>query len=738
MATIVFGAIGTALGGPIGGAIGALVGRQIDAAIIGSTNRQGPRLKELEATTSTYGTPMPRVFGQMRVPGTIIWATDLAEHTTTQGGGKQKPSVTTYNYTASFAVALTSRPILDIGRIWADGNLLRGSDGQLRAGGTMRVYTGHSDQQPDPLIAAVEGENRCPAWRGTAYVVFEDLELGDFFNRIPALTFEINTGESHDLNLEQILRDTIEDIHADLPLTRVSGWSMDGPPAETLRNLAAIFPMDVDAGGDRLVFARERMQVEPIGLTEAAIAVGDDDFGGVSGYSRKRLPPLSNPPELLRYYDIQRDYLPGLQRATRGPAGGQPQVLELPAALHAVNARVLVERMARRAEWSRRRIAWRTAEVDPTVGPGAIVTLPGQAGRWRVEEWEWRESGIELTLGRVIPTGIDAPLGGDADPIEPADPGRIIPPFDTPSPPTVLAAFELPWDGTGNGDAPAPFAAASAQNVAWSGAALFADHGDGGLVPLGPSGRTRSIIGTVEDALAPASPHLIDRGSSLTVALLDPAMELVHSTVRQLAMGANRALVGDEIIQFLAATALGGARFRLEGLLRGRGGTETAIAGHVAGERFVLLDSRNVALDPAIVGNAAGTLVVASGRGDATPVTAAIALDGITLRPLSPVHPGARGLPDGGLALSWTRRARGAWLWRDGVDVPLHEQSETYVVTFGPVDAPIATWSVAEPLLQLPPALVAQLVAALPGGAFQVRQQGSYALSQPLLLGAIS
>jgi len=42
--------------------------------------------------------------------------------------------------------------------------------------------------------------------------------------------------------------------------------------------------------------------------------------------------------------------------------------------------------------------------------PGAVVTLPGFAGCWRVAEWEWRESGVELTLGRV-PPGSDRSRG---------------------------------------------------------------------------------------------------------------------------------------------------------------------------------------------------------------------------------------------------------------------------------------------------------------------------------------
>ena len=199
MATLVFSAIGTLVGGPIGGAIGALAGRQVDAAIIGSPNRHGPRLKELAVTTSSYGSVLPRHFGRVRAPGSIIWATELVEHSETRGGGKGGPSLTSYTYSASFAVALASRPIEGIGRIWADGNLLRGEAGDLKTGGAMRIYTGRGDQEPDPLIAEVEGADKTPAYRGLAYVVFEDLELIDFHNRIPALTFEIIADENFDL-----------------------------------------------------------------------------------------------------------------------------------------------------------------------------------------------------------------------------------------------------------------------------------------------------------------------------------------------------------------------------------------------------------------------------------------------------------------------------------------------------------------------------------------------------------
>jgi hypothetical protein len=718
MATLLLSAVGTLVGGPIGGAIGALAGRAIDTSVIGGGSRQGPRLKELTPTTSTYGEPIPRHFGRMRVPGTIIWATDLVEHAERQGGGKGRPSVTAYSYTASFAVALSSRPIAGVGRIWADGNLLRGAAGDLKAGGTLRVHTGWGDQEADPLIAAAEGANLCPAWRGIAYLVFEDLELTDFFNRIPALTVEVIADDAA-FSLQDVLGEVAD---AAVPLPGFAGWSCEGPAADTLRLLDPLLPMDCDAG-ERLTIARERLQAVPIVLPEAAVSIADGDFGGRGGFSRRRDPAPSAPPGILRYYDVDRDYQPGVQRAALRTLPGQPGTIDLPAALAAGTARALAETAARRATWRLETLAWRTAELNPAVAPGAIVTLPARSGRWRVDEWEWRASGIELTLARVIPSG------ADAAPSAPVDPGRLNPPPDVAAPATVLTAFELPWDGAGAGDVPALFAAASATSANWRGAALYVDHGDGQLQPLGPSGRARSVIGQAETVLAPASPLLFDRGPGVTVALVDPAMDLADADCRQLALGANRALLGGELVQFARAAPLGSGRWRLTRLLRGRGGTEGAIAAHVLGEPFVLIDGPLTALDSAQVGVEPAAQIAAVGLADHNPVVASIALRGITRRPLAPVHPRVRQLVEG-LELTWTRRARGAWAWTDGVDAPLHEQTERYLVTLGDPATPLAVWELAEPRL----VLSAATRAALPPAALTVRQQGSYALSEPLLL----
>jgi hypothetical protein len=227
---------------------------------------------------------------------------------------------------------------------------------------------------------------------------------------------------------------------------------------------------------------------------------------------------------------------------------------------------------------------------------------------------------------------------------------------------------------------------------------------------------------------------VIDRSSSLIVELLSDDMSLTVATMRQIAFGSNKALIGSEIIQFTDAIPLGDRQWCLKNLLRGRGGTELAVEGHISDEDFVLLDPRPVLLDPAIVGSTPETHIVAIGRGDGAPVTSSIAMQGITLRTLFPVHPRIAALADGSLEMKWTRRARGAWSWTDGVESPLHEQTEAYQVTYGPIGSPIAIWLLDTPHLALSPQDQADLTAQLAGGELQVRQQGSYDLSDPLFL----
>ena len=182
MAQMILTGAGSSLGSL--GAISASLGAMIDvglAAALSPARLSGPRIAELKLTGAAEGAPMPCAFGRARVAGQVIWAARFAEHRHETGGKGGR--VRSYGYSLSFALAVGEGPIDGIGRVWADGKVMD------MEGVAMRVHRGTDDQQPDPLIAAVEGE--APAYRGTAYVVFEDLALDAFGGRPPQLSFEV-------------------------------------------------------------------------------------------------------------------------------------------------------------------------------------------------------------------------------------------------------------------------------------------------------------------------------------------------------------------------------------------------------------------------------------------------------------------------------------------------------------------------------------------------------------------
>ena len=274
MATLVLTAVGSIVGGPIGALVGAVVGQQIDQAIFRPAARQGPRLADLAVQTSTYGARVPQLFGTIRVAGTVIWATDLIEARNRQSSGKGRGATDVYSYSCSFAVALSARSIIGIGRIWADGKLLRGSAGDLKVPVEIRVHTGDPDQACDPLIAAREGVATTPAYRGLAYVVFEGFQLADYGNRIPSLSIEVIA------DAEPVAFGTMLTRLGEGSLTAEAGPPMDGVAVtgDTLRGVIEAFATTVP------VYASDGGGQVHLRLTPRAVAsLANDDVGAYRG-----------------------------------------------------------------------------------------------------------------------------------------------------------------------------------------------------------------------------------------------------------------------------------------------------------------------------------------------------------------------------------------------------------------------------------------------------------------------
>ena len=663
MATVVLSAVGAIVGGPIGAAVGAVIGQQVDKVIFAPGRRQGPRLGDLTVQTSSYGSMIPKLFGTVRVSGTVIWATDLKESRTTRSNGKGRGSTDVYSYSASFAVALSGRRIADIGRIWADGKLLRGVAGDFKSETGFRFYAGDERQALDPLIAASEGIGATPAYRGIAYAVFEDMALAGFGNRIPSISFEV-----------------IADVggtSAGAVLSGLGAIANDGGPAQTglaatgdsvrgvAETLAQAMPFSTVVEGSVLTarFGAGRLR-----------AIASEDRGASAGrkavaLSTDRVAAAAIPEIVtLAYNDVARDYLVGAQRAKRDGASRREARIELPAALEAGAAKAIAEaRLARMwAERSRATVTlpWRAL----TVGPGDRVKVPGLSGTWRVARATFEAMVVRLDLVLLAPASLVPAV---------ADPGRNRPQVDLPHGPTTLQVIDLPQLG----DLPetAPFVAVVANGASggWRRAALMSSidggttYADAGIKAL------PAVIGRTVTTLAVGSAALIDRVNSVEVQLVHPGLTLSDADSDSLLGGANLIMIGDEVLQFERATPLGTGRWRLSGLWRGRRGTEWAIIARPINTPFVLIELAALSRLSAAAA-VADVRVMAVGVGDATGVIANGPIGvGEAVRPLAPVNVTAVPSSDD-LMIGWMRRSRDGWRWRDAVDVPIGEEREIY------------------------------------------------------------
>ncbi len=654
MATIVLTAVGSMFG-PVGAAIGALAGQAIDGAIFRPAGRQGPRIADLRVQTSSFGTQIPQMFGRMRAAGTVIWATDLMESAETSGG-KGRPNVTSYDYAASFAVALSSRPIAGIGRIWADGNLLRGEAGDFKTGvGGFRVHDGSADQTVDPLIAADRGMEQSPAHRGIAYAVFEGLQLADFGNRIPSLTFEI-FGDEGDMSVAAIGGA----LAGDVPLSFVGAGDvpiLDG------------YGLMLRAAGEAVAL------VEAVPL-DRMLAVGDDLVvaGGeaLAGRTVERRPVEAVPRRLsVRYYDPARDYQAGAQSAERQGAGWEEAQVDLPAALDAASARQRAGELLRRRMLGRRTVTLARGWDALLLAPGDVVALEGQGSGWRVETTEWEGMAVKIGLTAVATRATAAPDAADGgSPVR--QPDRIIGP-------THVRIVETPQLHDSLVDIPQLFVAACGESRGWRGSAILLREDSGGYVPLS-SVRRAAVSGFALTALGDATSRMFDLRSTIEVELYDADAMLVPASDAALLNGANGCLVGEEVLQFGTVSQSGPQRYRLGRLLRGRRGTEGWMASHGVGEGFLLLEADR--LLPLGERAAAGrrSEVAAQGLGDVTPAEAGRIADGRAILPPSPVHVRIAGDASAGLTIRWTRRSRLGWAWADGVEAPMGEEREAYLV----------------------------------------------------------
>lgn len=287
-------ALGTVAGGAIayfsgypgfmapGASLGGAVGAYIDPPK--GPNIVGPRLSDLSVQTSTYGAAIPRTYGTIAQFGNVFWLENnqlkevahKKKSSGGKGGGGSSTKTTTYTYQATFAVGICAGPIAGVRRIWIGSKLvydvgadsLEATVATQSAKAKFRLYLGTDTQEPDPRMEATLGVGNVPAYRGLAYLVFEDYDLVDHGNSL--LGAQVKVEVVHNLS---------------------ETWELDSTFTS---------PVLDDTTYDCSNYAFDGQMLTAVGIVGGLVSVYRIALGGVSTYVGSFNAPFANPVEAGR------------------------------------------------------------------------------------------------------------------------------------------------------------------------------------------------------------------------------------------------------------------------------------------------------------------------------------------------------------------------------------------------------------------------------------------------------
>lgn len=197
--------LGAAKGAAFGYSLGvAFTTIELDAV-------EGTKLEELGVQKADYGSVINQVYGQDEISGTIIWIkgnqieeVEHRERVKTGGkGGGAKQTVISFTYQVTLVVALTDHVLGGIQKIYGDNVLIYDVSGNDPVGKaesedfaeSIDFFNEGSNQELIDIIESEQGSD-IPAFRNTSLVMFTNLQLAEFGNRIPNLRFVVADSES--------------------------------------------------------------------------------------------------------------------------------------------------------------------------------------------------------------------------------------------------------------------------------------------------------------------------------------------------------------------------------------------------------------------------------------------------------------------------------------------------------------------------------------------------------------
>jgi hypothetical protein len=419
-----------------------------------------------------------------------------------------------------------------------------------------------------------------------------------------------------------------------------------------------------------------------------AVEMPTDDLGArqsgadeIEAIEIRRLQEDEMPRQVLvNFWNKDADYAAATEYDRRLVTRAQEQVFEeFPLALSPERAAQIAEVLLYDKHLERTQFEWSTGIKFTRYEPTDVVELLGLEGTHRVRITNKSEEGLLIKW-----RGVSEDDGTIYDPVAVGATDQSPQSMVSIGAPTTLHLLDIPLLRERDDDA-GFYAFFSPLSANWRGATLYGSPDDVAFTELASS-TSGTVAGYV--SAAPGNflgGNIVDELNSITVVLDYGELSSVDDA--GLMRGDNTALAGTEILSFRDATLVSGTTYKLTGLLRGRVGTERFVSSHAAGERFVFLSptgGRRITRPTTEIGVARWYKGVSFNASIADAPSRGFTNSAAGLKPMCPVDLSAfRHQPAlNDWTFYWSRRTRFGGQWRDFVDVPLNEESESYEVDF--------------------------------------------------------
>lgn len=562
------------------------------------------------------------------------------------------------------------------------------SDSQMAS---ISIYTGSESQTADPLIEASEGSGQVPGFRGWAYIVMERFNITNFGNRIPHFLFQVQADASGAIstifgNMLSLSGLTASDYDVSGLSGTMRGYPLSGPQsiAQVLQPMMMAYDVLDQEGTNGKIRLFHRRDATVIDVLEGDLACREFGDEGAVPVSVDDPADYPLPSEVrVKYIDYENSDQSGVQSARKNQ-WAQDGVIDVDIPIVLNNSGTEANAIAKRLLW----IAWANRQTIKVTLPmrysraqeNDILRFPADGQMWMllIQKMDIGGNGVcEFECKVEIQSVL-------------TQTGVAEPPYDH------EYIFRIPGDAAGDITEVAPIHDGSTQETitptlvvasalqdpeeTFTAISLM-ESKDDVLYTIIKTLFKEATIGFALTTLGNATSGSIDMASSLDVEVLNGTLESV--TELEMLLGANRALIGSEIIGFKTATLIGTRQYRLTNLLRGLQGTDWAKASHAADERFVHLNSQGVethSLNFSAIGETRYYRFVPVGGNVDDAETYTRTITGESLKPFRPSQLAFTKDSSSNVTLTWVRNSRSLARIFAEMEVPLVESLERYEV----------------------------------------------------------